>query len=141
MLRDRGRGAAFAPKSGNATGARCRSPVDRLFGLEVHRHAVDAVAQMRRRRAVLEDVAEMAAAAAAMHLGAHHAVAAIGRGLDRAGHRIFEARPAGAALEFLLGGEQRLTAAGAGKRAGTLLVIERAAPRRLGAVPAHDPEL
>jgi len=27
--------------------------------LEVHRHAVDAVAQMRRRRAVLEDMAQM----------------------------------------------------------------------------------
>ena len=45
--------------------------------LEIHRHAVDAVAQAGRRRAVVEDVAEMAAAAAAMHLGAHHAVAAV----------------------------------------------------------------
>ena len=39
--------------------------------------AVDAVAQMRRRRPVLEHVAEMAAAGGAMHFGAHHAVAPV----------------------------------------------------------------
>src|SRR5438477_5148111 len=43
--------------------------------------------------------AEMTAAAAAMHLGADHAVGAIHGFLDRAGFRIVEARPAGAALE------------------------------------------
>ena len=96
---------------------------------------------MSRRRAVLEDVAEMAAAPAAMHLGTDHAVTAIGRGLDRARLRIVEARPAGAALEFLLRGEQRLLAAGAIKRAGALFVIERATARPLGAVLAHDVEL
>src|SRR6516164_7048373 len=96
---------------------------------------------MRRRRAVLEYMAEMAAAAAAMHLGAYHAVAGIGGGVDRARLRIIEARPPGATLELLLRGEQRLAAAGAGERAGALLVIERAAARRLGAVLAHDPEL
>jgi hypothetical protein len=90
---------------------------------------------MRRRRAVLEHVAEMAAAAAAMHLGAHYAVAAVGRGLDRSGDWIVEARPSGATLELLLRGKQRLPAAGAGERTGPLLVVERAAPRRLGAVP------
>src|SRR4051812_41364301 len=36
-----------------------------LLRLELHRHAVDAVAQPRRRRTVREDVAEMTAAAAA----------------------------------------------------------------------------
>src|SRR5712691_2358419 len=82
---------------------------------EVHRHPVDAIAQMRRRRAVLEDVTEMAAAAAAMHLVAHHAVAGVGRFFDRPGFRVVEARPAGAALEFLFRREQRLAAAGAGK--------------------------
>src|SRR5262249_38462246 len=96
---------------------------------------------MGRRRAVLEDVAEMAAAAAAMHLGAGHAVAVVGQGFDRALLRIVEARPAGAALEFLLRGEQRLPAAGAGEGAGALLMVERAAARRLGAVAAHHPIL
>ena len=39
---------------------------------EVQRHAVDAVAQPGRRRTVLEDVAEVTAAAVAVHLGAPH---------------------------------------------------------------------
>src|ERR1700735_2923086 len=108
-------------KSGHHAG-RVLTP---LLRLEVHRHAVDAVAQVGRRRTVLEHVAEMATAAAAVHLGAHPAVAAIARGLDRARLRIVEARPAGAALEFLLGGEQRLPAAGARERAGALLIVER----------------
>src|SRR5580693_3754815 len=96
---------------------------------------------MRGRRAVVEDVAEMAAAAAAVHLGAHHAPAAVARGIDRARLRIVETRPAGAALELLLRGEQRLPAAGAIKRAGAFFVIERAAARPFGAVLAHDVEL
>src|ERR1700674_4592705 len=83
----------------------------------------------------------MAAAAAAMHLGALHAPAAVGGALDRSRHRIVEARPAGAALEFLLRGEQRLFAARAIERAGALFVIERAASRPLGAVLAHDVKL
>src|SRR5580700_2911448 len=83
----------------------------------------------------------MAAAAAAVHLGAHHAPAAIGDGLDRAGLRIVEAWPASAALELLLRAEQRLLAAGAVEGAGALLVIERAAARPFGAVLAHDVEL
>src|SRR4029450_6324457 len=92
---------------------------------------------MRRRGPVLEHVPEMAAAPAAMHLGAHHAIAAIGRGFDRALNRIVEARPAGAALELLLRHEQRLAAPGAGERAGTFLVVERAAAGRFGPVSAQ----
>src|ERR1700688_5170604 len=83
----------------------------------------------------------MAAAAAAMHLGALHAPAAVGGVLDRSRHRSVEARPAGAALEFLFRSEQRLLAAGAIKRAGALFVIERAAARPLGTVLAHDVKL
>src|SRR5262245_4794628 len=113
------------------------SALRRSLRLKIHRHAVDAIAQVRRRRAVLEYVAEMAAAAAAMHLGADHAVARVGRGLDSARHRVVEARPAGAALEFLLRHEQRLPAAGAAEGPGALLVIERTAAGRLGAVPAQ----
>src|ERR1700733_5940274 len=96
---------------------------------------------MRRRRPILEDMAEMAAAAAAMHFGADHAIGAVGRGFDRACFRIVETRPAGAAVEFFLRGEQFLLAAGAIKRAGALFVIERARARPLGAVLAHDMEL
>src|SRR5262249_34062882 len=92
---------------------------------------------MRRRRAVLEHVPEMAATAAAAHLGTHQAIAAVARGFDRAWHRIVKARPACAALEFRLRHEQRLAAAGADEGAGALLVVQRAAAGTLGAVPAH----
>src|SRR4029077_4897516 len=99
------------------------------------------IAQMGGRRAVVEHMAEMAAATAAMHLGTHHAVGTVLRGFDRTGFRIVEARPAGAAFEFLLRDEQLLAAARAGEGAGALLVIERTASRRLGAVPAHHLKL
>src|SRR5262249_18405645 len=79
----------------------------------------------------------MAAATAAMHLGAHHAKAAVGRRLDRACDGIIEARPAGATLELLLRYEQRLPATGADECAMALLIIERAASRRFGAVTPH----
>src|SRR5262245_41854257 len=109
--------------------------------LEIHRDAVDAVPQMGRRRAVGEDMAEVAAAAAAMDLGAPHAVAVVERFLDCTGLWVVEARPAGAALELGLRHEQFLPAAGTRKRARALLIIERAASRRLGAMLAHDVEL
>src|SRR5262245_17566409 len=87
--------------------ARWEAPL-RPIGLEVHGDAVDAIAQMRRRGPVVKHVPEMAAAPAAMHLGAHHPIASIGRSFDRTLHRIVEARPAGTALELLLRHEQRL---------------------------------
>src|SRR6516162_6430938 len=109
-----------------------------LLRLEIHRHAIDAVAQMGRRRPVLENMAEMAAATAAMHLGANHAVARIRRGLHCSGLRIVEGRPTSAALELGFGDEQLLLAAGAIEGAGALFVIECAAPRPFGALLAHD---
>src|SRR6516162_9030193 len=105
---------------------------------EIHSHAVDAIAQMGRRRAIFENMAEMAAAAAAMHFGAGHPIAAIDRGLDRAGKRMVEARPSGSTFGFRARYEQRLTATGAFERARALLIIECATARPLGAVPAHD---
>src|SRR5205823_1378982 len=82
-------------------------------------------------------MAEMAAAAAAMDLGAHHAIAAVGRGFDRALDRIVEARPAGAALELRLRHEQRLVAPGAHEGALALLEVQGATSGRFGPVPAH----
>src|SRR5881394_2787608 len=114
---------------------------ERSIRLEIHRHAVDAVAQSGGRRAVREDMAQVTAAAAAVAFGAHHAVRAVARFLDRTGLRIVEARPAGAALEFLLRLEQFLPAARAGEGPGALLVIKGATSRPLGAVLAHDVEL
>src|ERR1700722_5831392 len=92
---------------------------------------------MRRRRAVIKDVSEMATAIGAMDFGSDHAVALIDSRFGRPGDRIVEARPAGAALEFPLRFEERLATPGAGKSAGPLLEQERAAPRRLGAVMSH----
>src|SRR5437763_4494140 len=83
-------------------------------------------------------MAQMAAAAPAMNLGAAHEEAAIGMGLDRVVERRPEARPAGAAVEFGLGREQRLAAAGAMIDAGPVLLVERAGAGALGAVlPQH----
>src|SRR5689334_23959918 len=107
-------------------------------GFEFQCDAIDAIAQMSRRRSVVEDMAEIAPAAAAVHLVAHHAVAVVRLAFDRARQRIVEARPAGPALEFHLGYEQGLVAGGTAKGAGALLAQQCAAPRHLGAVLAHD---
>jgi hypothetical protein len=50
--------------------------------MELQRNAIQAVAQACRLRAVIEDVAEMAAATTAMHRLAHHAELRIPRGAD-----------------------------------------------------------
>src|SRR5690349_5154670 len=100
---------------------------------------VDAIALAGGRRAVLEDVAEMSAAAPAMHLDALHSVTAVALQTHRA--RIggpCEARPAGAALELLLRPEQLGAAAGAEEPSGLVVVVESARERPLGALlPQH----
>ena len=68
--------------------------------LEGQRHAVDAVALAGRRRAVVEDVAEMTAAAAAMDFGAGHEQRIVDLEADRIGQRFPETRPAGAGIEL-----------------------------------------
>src|SRR6185369_1931168 len=108
----------------------------RAGGLEHQREAVDAVAQAGGFRAVVEDVAEMAAAAAAMHLGAQHAEGAVLGLADRVVERLVKTRPAGAALELGVGGEQRQVAAGAGEGALAMLFQERAGAGPFGAVLA-----
>src|SRR5262249_18774757 len=108
------------------------------FGFEVERDAVDAIAHVGRRRAVVEHVPEMTAATAAMNLGAHHAVGTVLRGPNRTRDRIVEARPTGSALEFLHRLEQRLAASRTAKRSAALLIVQRAASRPLRPVSAHD---
>ena len=82
--------------------------------LQLQRGRVDAVAQAGRAGAVVEDVAEMAVALRAQHLGADHAVAGIAFLVDMALDRgLGEARPAAAGIELGVGLEQRLAAAGA----------------------------
>src|SRR4051794_17260776 len=106
--------------------------------LEHQRKAVHAVAQAGRLRAVVEDMAEMAAATAAVDLGAQHAEGTVLGLAHRIVERLPETRPAGAALEFRLRGKQRQVAAGAGKDALAVLFQKRARPRPLGAVLAQD---
>src|SRR5258707_719916 len=79
----------------------------------------------------------MAAALGAGDLGADHAVAGVGRGVDRFAHRRPEARPARAAFVLGRGIEQRLVAAGAAEDALALLVVQRAGEGPLGAVVAQ----
>src|SRR5256885_1530680 len=108
------------------------------LGRERQRQAVHAVAQARGLGAVVEDMAQVAAAAAAMHLGAQHAVGAVlarGHGLVQ---RLPEAGPAGAAVELGLGREQRQRAARAGKGAGAVLLVQGAGAGALRAFLAQD---
>src|SRR6202020_2630239 len=101
--------------------------------MKYQRKAIHAVAQAGRLRPVVEDVAEMAAAAAAMNFGPQHPEGAVLGLADRVVERLIEARPAGAALEFGLRGEQRQVAAGAGEDALAMLLQKRARTRAFGA--------
>ena len=104
--------------------------------VKAERDAVHAVAQAGRRRAVIEDMAEMAATLGAMDFLAHHVHRAVAVGRDgRVLQRRPEARPAGVAVELGLGGEQRELATGAGEGAGAVLLVERARIGALGALP------
>src|SRR3954447_2306995 len=84
-------------------------------GLQVQRRAVDAVAQPACvLRAVVEHVAEVAAALLARHLGPDHEVRQVALGLDVLRERgLGEARPARTRVELGLAGEQLRPAAGA----------------------------
>ena len=107
--------------------------------IEVQRAGVDAVAQAGRVRAVVEDVAEVAAAALADDLGAAHEEAVVGPGLDRVVvHRVEEARPAGAGVELGVGAEQLCAAAATAVDAVLLVVPVGAGERALGALLAED---
>src|SRR5579864_1518746 len=106
--------------------------------MKSQRKPVHAVTQPGRLRPVVEDMAEMAAAAAAMHLGPRHAEGAVLGGGDGIVQRLVEARPAGAALELGLGGEQRQVAASAGEDALAMLLQKRARPGTFGAFLAQD---
>src|SRR5499427_6841126 len=96
---------------------------------EFQGHAVDAVTQAGRLRAIVEHVPEMPAATAAMHFLPDHAERVVGVGLHRAVDRSVEARPARSRVELGLGGKQRQIAARASEGAFAVLVVERAGER------------
>src|SRR5499427_3743238 len=107
----------------------------RSIGQEFQGDAVDAIAQSSGRRSVLEDMAQMPAAASAMHFRAWQQQQVVGGGADCVRQRPIEARPTGLAVVFGLRGEQRKIAARAGKRALALLVVERARAGGFGTAP------
>src|SRR3974390_2736356 len=76
----------------------------------------------------------MPLAAPAMYFGAGHEERTISRSFHRIRQRCIETRPAGAALELGVGREQREVAAGTGKNALALFVVERTRAGALGAV-------
>ena len=77
----------------------------RSIGLEFEYVAVDAVALVSRRRAVVEDVAQVAAAVGADDLGP--AAIGVGDAPDAALDLVVEARPAAAAVELVLRAVER----------------------------------
>src|SRR6478752_981108 len=105
---------------------------------EYQRKAVNEVAQAGRFRPVVEDVTEMAAAAAAVNFGARHPEGAVFGLAHRVLERLVKTWPAGAAFEFRLRGEQRQVAAGAGEDALAMLLEQRARARALGALLTQD---
>src|SRR5438552_13266911 len=120
------------------TGYEMRSKQQSLFRLQLQRRRIDAVAQAGRAGAVVEDVAEMAVTFRAQHLGADHAVADIVFLVDMAIRRgRGKARPAAAGIEFRVGFEQRLAAAGAGVSALAVLMLVLAGEGTLGRLLAQ----
>src|SRR5437868_1274208 len=94
--------------------------------MKIERHAVHAVALSGRLRTVVENVAEVAAAAAAMNFGSCHEKAAVALGFDRLVERRPKAWPAGATVELSVRRKQRLTATGAVIDPSAVLLIEGA---------------
>src|SRR5579863_5592243 len=106
--------------------------------MKQQRKAVHAIAQAGRLRSIVEQVTEMAAAAAAVNFGPQHPESPVFGLADGVIERLIEAGPAGAALEFGLRGEQRQVAAGASEDALAMLLEQRARARALGALLAQD---
>src|SRR6202171_115623 len=106
--------------------------------MEYQRKAFHAVAQAGRLRPIVENVTEMATAAAAGDFGTPDTEGTVFGLADRVVEPLIKTRPAGAALEFRLRGEQRQVAAGAGEDALAMLLEQRARSRTLGALLAQD---
>src|SRR5262249_50227363 len=83
----------------------------------------------------------MAATRMARHRGAGHAERTVLALVHRVLQRRPKTRPAGAALEFGLGREQRQVAAGAAESTVAMLVEQRAGERPLGAFAAQHVKL
>src|SRR5882724_9058995 len=98
--------------------ARARSGADELQGDAVH-----AVPEARGVGTIVEDVAQMSPAPAAVRFRADHEELTVGRGPDRALDRGPEAGPARAAVELRVRGEKRQVAGRAEIRAAPVLLV------------------
>src|SRR5712672_1086793 len=110
-------------------------------GLECESGAVHAIAQAGRFGAVIEDVTQMAATAAAVNCGSHHAEARVPDRPDSPLDRRPEAWPAGSAVEFRGRGKQVEVTSRAGKVTSPLLVQQRAGEGALGPALAQHRKL
>ncbi|KXK56321.1 MAG: hypothetical protein UZ07_CHB004001493 [Chlorobi bacterium OLB7] len=107
-------------------------PLALLFG-EFERGGVDAVAKPCGLGAVVEDVAQVAAAARAHHFGADHAVAAVGViGNGRRRDWLIETWPPRSGVELGRAAEQLQPAPRAPEHAGVVVIPILVAERRLG---------
>src|SRR3981189_2988423 len=106
--------------------------------MEYQRKAVHAVAQTGWLRPIVEHVTELASARGAGNLGPKQPKGAVFGLADGVVERLIKTRPAGAALEFRLRGEQRQVAAGTGEDALAMFLEQRARSRPLGAFLAQD---
>src|SRR3954447_9243928 len=100
--------------------------------------AVDAGTQAGRFWSIVEDVAEVTAAATAMNFSPQHPKRAVLGFADCILERLIETRPTRAALELGLRGEQRQIATGAGEGALAVLLQQRAGTWALGPLLAQD---
>src|SRR6476469_7264538 len=103
----------------------------RVLRNELQRDAGVAIALPRRRRAVVEQVPVVAAAADAVVLGARIDEVEVLLHLEHARDGGEERRPAGTRVELHLGGEERQPASRARENAGALLLVQRARARAL----------
>ena len=104
---------------------------------KIQRDRVDAVALVRGRRAVIEDMAEVPVAAGAKNFRAHHEEAPIRlRAHGTLLRRRVEARPTGTGVEFGPGIEELIATAGANIGAILLAIPILARESALGALLA-----
>src|SRR5262245_37197990 len=104
---------------------------------ELQRNAVHTIAQARRFRSIVENMAHMATTTSAVHRNARHEKGAVSLGLHVIRQRLIEARPARAAFELRVRGKKRQVATGTDKRALAFFLIERTAAGALSAVLAQ----
>src|SRR6202158_6392826 len=110
-----------------------------LFGHELQRASIHAIALSRRIRPIVKDMTEMGLASGAAHLRPaheHRAILLLGNGALRG--RGIKARPAAAGIVLGVGSEKRISAAHADIHAFAFFIEIGARERALRAVLARD---